>query len=674
MEKARETRGRKLRFWESAIGIALTYLFFSVLWIFGTGQLLGTSGLPHNLERFLETAKGIFFVVITSTLIFVLVHRSITRMRKANELLQESAQKQDTLMRDIRMSENYHRGVVQNMGNAYSLMRVLKNDDGVVEDFLLLDANVPYSEFMGKPLADLLGKRLSEILPPDRFLAAPWGDMVREAIRSGRPGRLSRYQALNGRWYSMLAYVPAEDELVMILSDINDLVLQQEGMQQTNQALLDYQKSVIQLLYQDDWTGLPNRRALREYLASYITYGNGSPLTLAYVDLDNFKYINDTKGHMFGDLFIKAVAERMQSMKPKGWLIYRMGGDEFIMCFPGRKSRSEIDDCCRMVQDVFAEPLDTGIGTMFGSASIGVACYPDDTENADDLLRYADIAMYRSKQGGRKGFTLFEHHMIDPISRRLILEDGLRTATLNNEFELVYQPQLDMATGRITGFEALLRWRHPEIGMISPAEFIPVAEESRHILEMGEWVIRSACTFLKRLHDTGYVHLNIALNLSMLQLLQDDFFATATRIVQESGLEPHNVELEITETILMDAQSRVLPVLKSLRAAGFTLALDDFGKGYSSLSYLMSMPLSLLKIDKSFVDELETDSPGRTVLGKILDLGHALGLRVVAEGVETLTQKKILEQLGCDVLQGYWFSRPLRGDDAMQLAREMDRP
>ncbi len=446
-----------------------------------------------------------------------------------------------------------------------------------------------------------------------------------------------------------------------------ELDLARDQLQNKNAILVEYQHSVRKLLYRDDWTSLPNRRALNGYLEGHFKLRATKPLAVLYMDLDNFKLINDVYGHSFGDAFIRAAAGQLRAALPPRWLLYRMGGDEFIYCGSGDTAREDMDAVSDAIIRVFQKPLDVGGMTVHGSVSIGAALYPEHGGTPAELLKEADIAMYKAKQSGKNCHCIFSQEMIDPIDKRYRMEEALQTALAHDEFSLVFQPQLEIATHRITGFEALLRWKSGVLGDVAPNEFIPVAESGRHILPIGTWVFRRACAFLGRLHAFGHTDMHVSINVSMLQLLQADFPSIARAAVAEAGITPAQVEIEVTESVLMESREQVLPVLHLLRSAGFGISLDDFGKGYSSLGYLLDMPITVLKIDKSFIDAIENEEAGLRVLDAILDLGRHLSFRVVAEGVETQAQRDHLAERGCACLQGYWFSRPLHEADALLL-------
>lgn len=437
-----------------------------------------------------------------------------------------------------------------------------------------------------------------------------------------------------------------------------------------NEALQKYHRDIRSILYVDELTELPNRRALRRYLDHHVACRPVSPFILMYLDLDNFKLLNDVHGHSQGDAYLRALAARMRACLSRGWRLFRMGGDEFVCCHAGRLPESQLDETARLLRETCVAPIMIEGVSLHGGVSLGIARYPEHGNTADDLLKHADIAMYGAKRAGGNFSLQYSKGMSDSVARRFALESALLKALEREEFQVHYQPQVNLSNDEIIGFEALLRWRNEVLGSVSPAEFIPVAEASRQILPIGLWVFDTACQFLAELRQEGYLELTLSVNVSMLQLLQHDFTLSLVRIADRKGIPPNQLQLEITESILMQSREQVLPVLYSLRSHGFHISLDDFGQGYSSLSYLMGMPIEILKIDKTFVDAIGLPGPGEAVLGTILELGHQLNLHTVAEGVETMSQQQYLIANQCDCMQGYLFSRPLPATDAKTLLRK----
>lgn len=436
------------------------------------------------------------------------------------------------------------------------------------------------------------------------------------------------------------------------------------------EEMKDIQEKLRHNAYHDSLTGLPNRLSLFENMEKTIKEKKEGLCALLYVDSDNFKFINDTLGHSSGDKLIIRMSKRLSSIMRKNQTIYRLGGDEFIICYPDARNMKEVESFAEKIIKSFAKPFNIAGSTVYVTVSVGIAVYPDHGNNTEELLRYADLAMYKAKADGKNRYCFYNRELQLELDKRMRIEKNLRSALANNEFFLHYQPQVDILNGKITGFEALLRWNNPELGLVSPMDFIGVAEETRLIVPIGQWVLENACMFLKKLNDMGYRDLMIAVNVSILQLLQDDFVDMVLNTIKEAGLQPGQVELEITESILMQSFQTIRPRLLQLRKAGVRIALDDFGKGYSSLSYLGQLPINTLKIDKSFVDGIRKGKAKESFVDTIVMMGRKMGLVVLAEGVERKDQMEYLAKHKCHKAQGYYISKPVSEENAIMLCRE----
>ncbi len=424
--------------------------------------------------------------------------------------------------------------------------------------------------------------------------------------------------------------------------------------------------------YHDALTDLPNRLALYEDAMAYMNQPGSEHSAFLYIDSDNFKFINDTMGHSFGDQLIIEIGKRLSLLLNDQQTIYRLGGDEFIINYRGYDRFEDVEDFAADIIKYFNLPFLIGDSTLYVTVSIGISMYPEHGTSPDELLQHADLAMYRAKSLGKNSFYVYNSYLQTIVKERMTIEKNLRGALPNNEFLLYYQPQLSIETGEISGFEALIRWNNPELGMVSPLKFINIAEETHMIISIGEWVLRSACIFLKKLHDMGYTSLNISVNVSILQLLQEDFVDVVQRTISDVGLEPGCVELEITESVLMQSYQAIADKLHQLKAAGIRLALDDFGQGYSSLSYLKQLPIDTLKIDKSFIDSIKSRNPKDNFIDTIVMIGRKMGLVVLAEGVEYKEQMDYLIKHKCHKVQGYLISRPVPETDAVKLYEEWE--
>jgi diguanylate cyclase (GGDEF)-like protein/PAS domain S-box-containing protein len=426
------------------------------------------------------------------------------------------------------------------------------------------------------------------------------------------------------------------------------------------------------LAYYDALTGLPNRQQLYDHLqwAMKEAAGRERLVAILFLDLDRFKNINDTLGHDVGDALLKEVAARLRTSVRPGDIISRLGGDEFTIVLA---NVAHLDDATRVAQkllDHFLPPFRIAGRDLFVSPSIGITLYPFDGNNAEDLIKNADIAMYHAKELGRNNFQFYTPELNVRAARRLELETGLRRALERDEFVLHFQPLVKMDSGRIAGMEALLRWQHPEYGLIPPMEFIPLAEETGLIVPIGEWVLRAACAQIKAWHDAGFPGMHVAVNLSSVQLQQKNFVDVVKRALRDTGLEPRYLDLELTETLLMQDMETAEAILKELHVLGVLFSLDDFGTGYSSLSYLKRFPIDFLKIDRSFVRDIVHDRYGAGIVRAIIVMAHTLGIKVIAEGVETAGHFRFLRQQGCDISQGYYCSRPLATESFTELLRD----
>ena len=431
------------------------------------------------------------------------------------------------------------------------------------------------------------------------------------------------------------------------------------------------------MAYFDNLTGLPNRQYLSERLDEALREArrDDSLLALLFIDLDHFKEINDSFGHSTGDMLLGSVAQRLTECvrssddvttlnsetqdETAPHTVSRQGGDEFTILLT---QVANSFDACRVATRILTamkEPFFLNGRDVVVGASIGIAIFPHDGDDTDVLLKHADTAMYHAKKSGRNDYACFSESMKKEALQKLTLEGDLRKAIERKEFELYYQPKIDSQTDRVCGLEVLIRWRHPERGMVSPVEFIPVAEETGLIVPIGEWVLRVACSQTRTWHNSGVHNLPISVNVSSRQFRKNALMETVTEILAESGMAPRQLELEVTETTMLQDEDEAVTALLRLKELGLQVALDDFGTGYSSLSYVRRLPLDTIKIDRSFVKDLGQDSESASIVTAIIAMAHSLGLRVVAEGVETEQQADFLRSQGCEELQGFLYSEPV---------------
>jgi len=422
----------------------------------------------------------------------------------------------------------------------------------------------------------------------------------------------------------------------------------------------------------DTLTDLPNRALLSERLSRAIVraHRQDSRVGLLLLDLDRFKEVNDSFGHSAGDRILRAAALRLQRTVGEQHTVARLGGDEFTIVIEDLADPLDTERVAREIINAFQAPLLLDDRREVSiSPSIGIALYPDHAQVPTELLKRADTAMYQAKAAGRCTFIRYDDHMDVAARQRAVVSGALRRALDRGELRLVFQPRMALSPPRITGVEALLRWSSPEHGDIAPSDFIPIAEENGMILEIGEWVLREACMMLQRWRQHGLQDMAVSVNVSVLQLLRGDFTDVVARVLEDVGIPAHLLELELTESVLMANAEQSAAQLHAFRALGVSLAIDDFGTGYSSLAYLKRLPITTLKIDKAFIDGLPHDAEDSAITPTIVAMGHSLGLRVVAEGVETRAQMRFLAERGCDEIQGFWISPPLEAAQCLAFVR-----
>jgi diguanylate cyclase (GGDEF)-like protein/PAS domain S-box-containing protein len=427
----------------------------------------------------------------------------------------------------------------------------------------------------------------------------------------------------------------------------------------------------------DTLTNLPNRSLLSERLSRAIVRARreSSRIAVLFLDLDRFKDINDSLGHAAGDRILRAAAARLQQTVGQHHTVARLAGDEFTAVLENLEDADEADRVAREIIMSFEAPLILDDRQEVAvSPSIGISLYPDHGQVPTELLKHADTAMYQAKAAGRRTFMRYDETMEAAIRHRATLAGALRKVLDRNELRVAFQPRQSLATSRITGAEALLRWNSPEHGEIQPADFIPLAEESGMILEIGEWVLREACLALRRWHQHGLTDLTVAVNVSVLQLLRGDFAEVVRRVLDDTGVPPSSLELELTESVVMANAGQTVLKLQAFRDLGVSLAIDDFGTGYSSLAYLKRLPITTIKIDKTFIADLTTDPEDAAITTTVIAMAHALGLVVVAEGVETRAQAEFLARHECDEIQGFWLSPPLEATACLAFIRNRMPP
>jgi len=536
-------------------------------------------------------------------------------------------------------------------------MEVEFDDDGTVSDLRLREINRIFSAQTGLG-PDCLSRSIRELLPEiDPFWLQTYGAVARtgEAIRFQRP------EQQLGRFFDVYAFRPDNGSRNQVAALYRDITEQKR-----------YEEQLKHLATHDVLTGLANRTLLLDRLEQAIHYAHRSGRLVAALlfDLDRFKVINDSLGHNFGDQLLRAVAGRLQHCVRETDSVARLGGDEFVVILAEVADMKDIALVAGHLLEQLNRPYRVEDREIRLSASLGISLFPRDSDDSATLLRNADMAMYRAKRLERSSFLFYAPEMNQRLQETMELEEALRQALEQEQFLLHYQPKVNLATGQICGCEALVRWQHAQRGLISPAQFIPLAEETGLIVPLGDWVLRQACAQTCQWRNAGLQPVPVAVNLSARQFRKGDLTQRLQSILQHSGLAAGELELELTESMIMDNPQQAVQIMHELKQLGLSLSLDDFGTGYSSLNYLRRFPVDNLKIDRSFIRDVATDTSGASVVTSIIQIAHNLGLGAVAEGVETRDQLDFLRRCGCDQLQGYLFSKPLAAEDFAAFLRE----
>jgi diguanylate cyclase (GGDEF)-like protein len=425
------------------------------------------------------------------------------------------------------------------------------------------------------------------------------------------------------------------------------------------------------LAYYDALTGLPNRTLLQDRLGKALANARrrAEKVALLFLDLDRFKIINDSLGHSFGDLLLQEAAERLRKWAREQDTVARIGGDEFLIALTGVRDIPDAAIAAERIMDAITAQFVIQGRSFNVSCSVGISIFPDHGVDAETLIKNADAAMYCAKESGRNGFRFFTEEMNTEVTERLTLEHGLRLALEKNQLFLMFQPQVSIPSMEIVGVEALLRWQHPELGLVEPNRFIRVAENCGLIIPIGEWVLRAACNLAHTWQEEGLLFGSVAVNVSAIQFRQEGFRDLIKKVLRETGLAPQYLELELTESLLLSNADMTLPVLQQLKSMGLNLAIDDFGTGYSNLSYLRQFPVSKLKIDRSFIQHVTDNSGEAAIAAAIISLAKHLNLKVIAEGVENEEQTAFLREHGCHEIQGYYFSKPVSENEMREKLR-----
>lgn len=619
--------------------IALVYAAIGGLWT------LLTSDLPTwlfglvDIEKisWVSIASGLLVIFTSSWLLYLLIKEKLESARRAQQALR---------LRDQAIEASV---------NAIIITDHTRPDQPIVY------VNPAFERITGYAANEVLGKNCRFLLGDD--IDQPDLDAIRTALHENREGRatLRNYRKNGELFWNDLHIAPVrndDNEVTHYIGIQNDITESRRYQEE-----LEYQANY------DTLTGLPNRNLLHDRLKQSVAYARRyqKAMAVAFIDLDNFKLVNDSLGHSAGDRLLTTVADRLKTCVRSSDTAARLSGDEFVLILFDQTDDTVIHNTMQRILNEVSLPCRLEDRDFYVSCSIGYSVYPKDGDTDEVLLKNADAAMYYAKEAGRNNFQAYSPDMEVKATERLELGGDLRLALENNEFHLHYQPRVSLTDNRIIGVEALIRWQHPKLGLVSPAHFIPIAEESGLISPIGEWILRTACAQGKAWIDRGLPPITMSVNLSARQFVKKDLIEIIKKVLAETGFPPERLELELTESLIMHNAELFIITLNNLKALGIGLAVDDFGTGFSSLAYLKRFPIDRLKIDRSFVHDVTEDPDSSAIARAVIHLGHSMGLKVLAEGVETRDELEFLRIHDCDELQGYFFSEPLAAENMAEL-------
>ena len=641
----------------------------SVLKVAGRPWLVDIQAAPRP---FLHDHLGSLSVLVGGALLTLLltagVQTAVRRSRRVQGLVRERTadlERSNQRLIDDVLARKRTEKALQDSEQRFRQLVSMSSDWYWEQDasFRFVNITGGSSQRAGVPVDQFLGKTRWETVPGMEH--TDWGRAHMATVMAHEPFEELEYAAVDAdglaRWFCINGE-PIFDEG----GDFTGYRGTGTDITERKQA----EQRIHHVAQHDVLTGLPNRSLLQDRMEQAVAYSTRTarPVWVMLIDLDRFKFVNDSMGHKAGDVLLVTVAARLRGALRDTDTVARLSGDEFVVILTEHDEHLSADIVQRLMDSV-AQPVNLGGKEFFVTCSIGVAVFPGGGAPLDSLIEQADIAMYRAKKLGRNNFQFYSPAMNEEALERVRIEGALRNALERDEFVLHYQPQVELASGRVTGVEALLRWRHPELGMVSPERFIGIAEDTGLIVPIGAWVMRTAAEQNKAWEAAGLGQLVVAVNLSARQFASSSLLAEIQSVLYDTGLAPERLEIELTESLFMSDVSLAVDLLHSMKALGVKLSIDDFGTGYSSLSYLSRFPIDVLKIDRSFVAAIARDASDAAIVASIIALAHNLKLSVIAEGVETADQLAYLGRHGCDAMQGYYFSRPLAAPDLEQLLR-----
>jgi len=616
-------------------------------------ELLMKKGEPYDIECRARRKNGEWFWA----------HDRAVATRDSNGLRVATGLISDISVRKAgEESERRYRSLFENMLEGFAHCEMVFDERGRPIDFVYLAVNSTFEKLTG--LRNVVGRKFTEIIPEGKDSHRELLERYGRVALTGMPERFEIEVKSLGMWFSISAYGAGKGCFVAVFDNIT------ERKRDISERKLAAER-VQFLAFYDALTGLPNRTLFQDRLTTALANARREKdkVALLFLDLDKFKDINDSLGHSVGDLLLKEVAKRLKTWGREQDTVARLGGDEFLITLTHVKDVPDVALAAERLIDAMTAGFIVQGHSLNVSCSIGISIFPGQGADGETLIKNADAAMYRAKTDGRNNFRFFTEDMNAEVMERVALEKSLRSALAREELFLMYQPQMDIANGRITGLEALLRWQHPGLGLVPPDRFIRIAENSGLIVPIGEWVVRTACRQARKWQDEGLPAVTVAVNVSAVQFRQADFCGLIKRVLHETGFAPQYLELELTEGLLLAEADVTLSVLKELKSMGVTLAIDDFGTGYSSFNYLRQFRVSKLKIDRIFIRDVAMNPDDAAITAAIISMAKSLNLKVIAEGVENEAQMSFLRAHQCDEIQGYYFSKPLAADKVADKLR-----
>lgn len=676
--KSKDNSSDKGNYKYMPLQITFLYALFGCLWIIFSDKIVFSLADNSSTITRLQTFKGWFFVAATSYMIFVFINKGTKKtesfiekvmkneanLKRVNEELiktKEQLSKNFSQLKKkeetIRLNEEKYKAIVECSDSDIWEIDMECGNTSIPGELFKITEQRAFGRYKYNLIVN------DSIHPDDKY-------KVTQDFENHIQGRTIFFQSEfrldnrndNNKWVLCRAKA---------LRDVNGRITRVVGSLGDITDRKQFESKLVTMAFYDPLTDLPNRTLFSNKLDTALKNmrGDSEQGCVLFIDIDDFKKVNDTLGHNYGDQLIKLIAEMLKISVERDDIICRFGGDEFVILHPGTGNSTHYSSMAARILNIFNNPFEIGEKQIFVTASIGITVYPNDGKDESTLLKNADAAMYKAKEQGKNMYYFYDKEIYSEINRKSIVEKYVRNALKNYEFTMYYQPQIDARTGKIDSFEALVRWKSPEFGIVMPSDFISVAEETGLIIPMGEWILRSVCAQNKEWKQKGYSYDFIAINISPVQLRQNGFVEMIERVLKETGLSPDNIEIEITENILVKPFNESIEVLFKLYNMGVRIALDDFGTGYSSLNYLRLLPINTLKIDKSFINSLDYSSSEMSIVEGIVTLAHKMNLTVIAEGVEKEEQIKLLKESNCDKFQGFYFSKAVSAEDIENLFR-----